>query len=204
MALSTALATSRELPLGPQTAATIPDDSTQVVIVRGESARSSRAAVTVYERAENGWLPVATWQGHVGKKGWTTRHVEGDLRTPVGTFTLHDAGGREPDPGTSLRYDQSSAFVPPPREAGFGDSTADAFDYVLAVDYNRVPGRSPLDRARPLGAQRGGGIWLHVDHNGPTHGCVSVPKSGMRELLRRLDPDQHPVVVMGDAVRLGR
>ncbi|MEV6184403.1 hypothetical protein AB0M07_46775, partial [Streptomyces sp. NPDC052015] len=28
--------------------------------------------------------------------------------------------------------------------------------------------------ARPLGAKRGGGIWLHVDHGGPTQGCVSI------------------------------
>jgi L,D-peptidoglycan transpeptidase YkuD (ErfK/YbiS/YcfS/YnhG family) len=51
---------------------------------------------------------------------------------------------------------------------------------------------------------RGGGIWLHVDHGGPTHGCVSIAEEHMKELLLTLDPDLHPVVVMGDARSLTR
>ncbi len=156
----------------------------------------------LYQRGTTGWARVAAWKGHVGKRGWTTHHVQGDLRTPAGTFTLSDAGGRSPDPGTSLPYDRSAAFTPPPSGPGFGDSSADAFDFVLAVDYNRVRGRSPLDGARPLGVGRGGGIWIHVDHDGPTHGCVSIPKTGMQHLLRHLRPQAHPVVVMADAARL--
>jgi hypothetical protein len=45
----------------------------------------------------------------------------------------------------------------------------------MAIDYNRVKGTSPLDRTSPPGADKGGGIWLHVDHGGPTHACVSLP-----------------------------
>jgi L,D-peptidoglycan transpeptidase YkuD (ErfK/YbiS/YcfS/YnhG family) len=89
-------------------------------------------------------------------------------------------------------------------QPGFGDSRADVFDYLIAVDYNRVPGHSPLDSARPLGAGRGGGIWIHVDHGGPTHGCVSIPLADVRYLLRHLSAAAHPVVVMGDAARLAR
>ena len=48
----------------------------------------------------------------------------------------------------------------------------------------------------------GGGIWFHVDHGGPTHGCVSLSRPHMRALLRALDPALHPVVVMGDAASL--
>lgn len=67
-----------------------------------------------------------------------------------------------------------------------------------------MPGTSPLDWTRPLGAGKGGGIWLHVDHGGPTHGCVSLAQEHMRELMRTLDPAQHPVIVMGDAKSLAR
>ena len=75
---------------------------------------------------------------------------------------------------------------------------------MIAIDYNRRPGTSPLDWTRPMGAGRGGGIWLHVDHGGPTHGCVSVSEEHMKELLRTLDPGLHPVVVMGDGPSLAR
>jgi L,D-peptidoglycan transpeptidase YkuD (ErfK/YbiS/YcfS/YnhG family) len=75
---------------------------------------------------------------------------------------------------------------------------------VVAINYNREPGTSPLDWTRPLGAARGGGIWFHVDHGGPTHGCVSLPTADMLTLLHTLDPAQHPVVVMGNGASLAR
>ena len=80
----------------------------------------------------------------------------------------------------------------------FGDSLAGSFDYVIAIDFNRRTGVSPLDGTHPHGNARGGGIWLHVDHDGPTHGCVSVPRDGMKALLRALSPKDKPIVVMGD------
>jgi L,D-peptidoglycan transpeptidase YkuD (ErfK/YbiS/YcfS/YnhG family) len=192
----------RTLPLGARALGTIDEGTTQVIVVRGATTTSSAATIEFYERVDEDWIRVAAWQGHVGRRGWAANHVEGDLKTPVGTYTLSDAGGRQPNPGSSLPYHRSTAFEPPPEEPGFGDSMADAFDYVIAVNYNRVPGRSPLDTTRPRGARHGGGIWLHVDHGGPTHGCVSLPEAGVRYLLLHLTLKSHPVVVMGDAARL--
>ena len=187
--------------LGPRTVASVPARSTQVVVVRGDARSSATAGVELYQRSAAGWVRSAAWRGHVGAKGWTSEHREGDLRTPMGTYSLSDAGGRAADPGTALPYHRSDSFVPT-GDSVFGDSLEGSFDYVVAIDYNRRAGRSPLDPARPLGQARGGGIWLHVDHGGPTHGCVSVPEAGMTELLRSLGPTRHPVVVMGDAAAL--
>ncbi|MFF4836131.1 hypothetical protein [Streptomyces sp. NPDC001315] len=72
------------------------------------------------------------------------------------------------------------------------------------VNCNREPRTRPLDWTRPLGDGRGGSTWLHVDHGGPTHGCVSISRDHMKDLLPALDPDRHPVVVMGDAASLAR
>lgn len=41
-----------------------------------------------------------------------------------------------------------------------------------------------------------------MDHGSGTSGCVSLSEQGMRHLLRTLEPDQHPVVVMGDKASL--
>jgi L,D-peptidoglycan transpeptidase YkuD (ErfK/YbiS/YcfS/YnhG family) len=187
--------------LGPSTAATVPAESTQAVVVRGDGETATTTGIELYERDARGWRRTGAWRGHVGARGWTDDHREGDLSTPVGTYGLSDAGGRLADPGTELPYHESQDYVPS-GDGVFGDSLVGSFDYVLAIDYNRVPGRSPLDRQRPDGEERGGGIWLHVDHDGPTHGCVSVPEDGMRTLLRALLPAAHPVVVMGDRDRL--
>ncbi|OSC51060.1 hypothetical protein B5181_39740, partial [Streptomyces sp. 4F] len=75
---------------------------------------------------------------------------------------------------------------------------------VIAIDYNRVPGTTPLDKTRPLGEDKGGGVWIHVDHQGPTNACVSLSEEHMRALLNVLDPDKEPVVVMGPASVLAR
>ncbi|MEV0185044.1 L,D-transpeptidase family protein [Streptomyces sp. NPDC050625] len=110
----------------------------------------------------------------------------------------HRRRGLLRDPGARLPYHRSTGFVSP--GTGFtGEPLAGSFDHVLAIDYNRRPGTSPLDRTRPLGAGRGGGIWFHVDHGGPTHGCIGIAQAHMKELLRALDPGRHPVVVMGYA-----
>ncbi|MET7938131.1 hypothetical protein [Streptomyces sp. NPDC005322] len=187
--------------LGPQTLAEIPRSARQVVLVTGRGKKSSRSQVVLYRRTGAGWEPGATWQAHNARKGWTDDHRVGDLRSPIGVFSLTDAGGRLPDPGTTLPYDQSGAFAI--GGTGFaGEPLAGSFDYVIAINYNRKPGTSPLDSTRPLGAAKGGGIWLHVDHGGPTRGCVSLAQRHMRELLRTLDPARHPVIVMGDAESL--
>ncbi|MFJ9441699.1 L,D-transpeptidase family protein [Kitasatospora sp. NPDC101235] len=188
--------------LGAAFTAKIPAGTTQVVVASGQDKNTDKNTVTLWTRTPEGrWLAGETWQGHNGKNGWTTDHNEGDLRSPIGVFSLTDAGGRKADPGSKLPYDKDPSFVVS-GTGFFGDQLAGSFDYVVAIDYNRVPGNSPLDPRRPMGSKKGGGIWLHVDHDGPTHGCVSIPEDKMAQLIRTLDPAAHPVIVMGDATAL--
>ncbi|MFF7634036.1 hypothetical protein ACFZB9_12910 [Kitasatospora sp. NPDC008050] len=188
--------------LGTGFSAKIPAQSTQVVLASGAGKDSADSTVTLWSRTPEGrWRPGGAWNAHNGDSGWTADHTDGDLRSPIGVYTLSDAGGLKPDPGSKLPYHQDSDFVA--SGTGFnGESLAGAFDYVVAIDYNRVVGTSPLDQRKPLGAAKGGGIWLHVDHGGPTHACVSLTEDHMTELLHTLDPAAHPVIVMGDAASL--
>ncbi|MFD3497454.1 hypothetical protein ACFWWT_30675 [Streptomyces sp. NPDC058676] len=198
-------AAPRQLPgLGPKTLAQVPSRARQAVVVSGRGKDSPKSTVVLYERTADGWEAAGrSWPAHNALKGWTDHHRAGDLRSPVGVYTLTDAGGRLRDPGTRLSYDRGSGFTA--TGTGFeGEPLAGSFDYVIAINYNRRPGTSPLDWTRPLGAGRGGGIWLHVDHDGPTQGCVSITRKHMKELLLALDPALHPVVVMGDAKSLTR
>lgn len=195
----------REIPgLGPRTRAAIPAGTRQAFVVTGESADSNRSTAVLYTRdgPTADWrAAMAPWPAHNALNGWTGEHWEGDLRSPVGVFTLTAAGGRLDPPATAFPYDLSPDFKV--EGEGFqGEPLEGSFDYVVAIDYNRLPGTSPLDHTRPLGAERGGGIWIHVDHGGPTQGCVSLTEDRMKELLGLLDPAEEPVVVMGDAASL--
>ncbi|WP_432113787.1 hypothetical protein [Streptomyces sp. S1] len=191
--------------VGPVTRASVPDGTSQALVVTGASADSPRSTATLYSRDPAGGWKVrgGPWPTHNALRGWTADHTVGDLRTPIGVFRLGDAGGRLPDPGTLLPYDQDARFAI--SGTGFaGEPLEGSFDHVVAIDYNRVPGRSPLDRERPLGAEKGGGVWIHVDHAGPTQACVTLEIEDLRDLLRALDPAREPVVVMGPATELAR
>lgn len=181
----------------------IPEEARQVVAVHGEHKDSADSTLRLFTRQEQGgeWKGERTLPAHNGRKGWTPDHHEDDKRSPVGVFTLTDAGGVRPAPDAKLPYTESSAFTPP---SYWPKKTRNDFDHVIAVDYNRNKGTSPLDPTRPEGQEKGGGIWLHLDHGDGTSGCVSVSRSGMRYLLRTLDPDKHPVMVMGDKAALAR
>ncbi|MGW0711947.1 hypothetical protein ACWD4G_39350 [Streptomyces sp. NPDC002643] len=177
----------------------IPAASRQVVAVYGEGKDDADSTIVLYTKSGSTWKKTRGWQGHNGKKGWTTDHHEGDKRSPVGVFTLSDAGGVLADPGAKLPYSRSAAFQAPHYWA---KSHWHDFDYVIAIDYNRVKGTSPIDPTRPEGQSKGGSIWLHMDHGSGTSACVSLSKSGMEYLLRTLDPAKHPVIVMGDKAEL--
>ncbi|WP_406278398.1 L,D-transpeptidase family protein [Embleya sp. NBC_00896] len=187
--------------IGPRWAAEIPVETTQLLLVVGEHQDSDRCTGALWSRTARGWRPQGVWPAHNGLRGWTTGHREDDLRSPVGLYTLTDAGGLLPNPGTRLPYDHSDGFEIDGTGFG-GEPLAGTFDHVVAIDYNRVPGTSPQDPGRPRGDEFGGGIWLHIDHGGATHGCVTLPREGIVALLCALDPTARPVVVMGDAMAL--
>nr|WP_245244875.1 hypothetical protein [Streptomyces palmae] len=177
----------------------VPADSRQIVVVYGKGVDSGDATVALYTRHGRNWRQERDWPAHNGKRGWTTRHQEGDKRSPVGVYTLSDAGGVLPDPGAALPYAANPAFAAPHY---WPKTHWHDFDYVIAIDYNRVKGTSPLDPTRPEGQSKGGSIWLHMDHGSGTSACVSLSKAGMEYLLTHLDPAAHPVVVMGDRAHL--
>ncbi|MEU6254429.1 hypothetical protein [Streptomyces sp. NPDC047043] len=177
----------------------IPADSRQVVAVYGAGRDSADSTVVLYTKQGSTWDRIRSWPAHNGKRGWTADHHEGDKRSPIGVFTLTDAGGVLANPGARLPYTRSASFAAP---RWWAESHWHDFDYVIAIDYNRVKGRPPNDPARPEGAAKGGSIWLHMDHGSGTSACVSLSKPAMAYLLRAIDPARHPVVVMGDRADL--
>jgi L,D-peptidoglycan transpeptidase YkuD (ErfK/YbiS/YcfS/YnhG family) len=178
----------------------IPASTRQVVVVYGEERDSPDSLLVLYEKGGTTWQRTAAWPAHNGRMGWTTNHRLDDERTPVGVFSLTDAGGSLQDPGSRLRYwydDNAFAATLPDDEAHAHD-----FDYVIAINYNRLKGAPPYDWSRPDGVEKGGGIWLHLDHGDGTSACVTVPEAAMKTLLRTLDPAGRPMMVMGDRERL--
>lgn len=199
-AASAPAADSRELPgVGPAMSAEVPATARQAVVVYGAGPASAKSTVVLFTKTGGVWHRGLSWSAHNGDHGWAPNHHEGDRKSPVGVFTLHDAGGVLPDPGAKLPYHHSQSFAPP---ASWLPNYQHDFDYVIAIDYNRVVGTSPNEPTRPQGESKGGSIWLHMDHGSGSSACVTLSKGAMRYLLRTLTPSAHPVIVMGDKAHL--
>jgi L,D-peptidoglycan transpeptidase YkuD (ErfK/YbiS/YcfS/YnhG family) len=174
----------------------VPASAGQVVIVTAPSMSSTTNTVSLWTRTASGWQQTGSLMaGHNGEKGWSSRRTSGDLKTPTGTYTLTAAGGSKPNPGTREPYEHNTTYFHT-HGRFLGHSTDSVFDYVVAIDFNRVAGSPVSSSAQPKGPGPGGGIWLHVDNGAATLACVTVSEANLVTILRWLDPGQHPVIVL--------
>ncbi len=156
-----------------------------------------------------GWLiagqravPVA-----LGRGGIIANKREGDGGTPKGTFRprrLWWRADRSPRPRTFLPVrairpddawseDPASRHYNRPLSLGDHDSgdrlTRDdhLYDFIIEIDHN----------TQPTIAGRGSAVFLHLARAdfSPTAGCVSMEKSAMLQLLRRIGP--HTKIIIG-------
>ena len=172
-----------------------------------QSAVRDRPISTLRIRAavgdpRRGWLTAAgqTIPVALGRGGIRANKREGDGGTPKGTFRPRQIwwrADRHPRPRSflpirSIRPEDAWCEDPASRhynrpvrlQRGQGGDRLrrddHLYDFIVEIDHNRSP--------RIAG--RGSAVFLHLarDNFGPTAGCVSMTKSAMLHLLRRLGP----------------
>jgi L,D-peptidoglycan transpeptidase YkuD (ErfK/YbiS/YcfS/YnhG family) len=150
---------------------------------------------------------------------------QGTGTTPAGTFGLISGFGLERPEGVDLPYrkvdandwwpydpkDPKTYNVLQPHRVQHAKwrpewaerlaSYRSQYRFAVVLDYNLPSEVSWQDGERvareKADTSAGGGIFLHVNGTGATAGCVSVERSEMRRVLRWLDPDLDPVIVIG-------
>ncbi|WP_317445007.1 L,D-transpeptidase family protein [Streptomyces collinus] len=189
-----------------------PGNATQLITVKSSG---SYATVTAWSKGASGWkAQFSTTAGRVGSNGvvaGSTRR-QGTYTTPTGTYTLTEGFGVEAG-GTSMPYTRVNSahwWVEDPESKYYNSMhTAAGADFpltesgdrgsehlvdhsvqyakALVIDFNRwpaVPGR-------------GAGIFLHVNGQGATAGCVSVPRATMDLIMGWIRPAAHPRIAIG-------
>jgi L,D-peptidoglycan transpeptidase YkuD (ErfK/YbiS/YcfS/YnhG family) len=155
-----------------------------------------------------GWLTADGWSAPValGRGGILANKREGDGGTPRGTFRpvqLWWRADRHPRPQTLLPMRPiraEDAWCEDPHDRHYnqpmrldsdqgGDRLTRAdhlYDFIVEIDHNRTP--------RIAG--RGSAVFLHLARTNfsPTAGCVSMTKSSMLRLLRRMSPQTKIVI----------
>jgi L,D-peptidoglycan transpeptidase YkuD (ErfK/YbiS/YcfS/YnhG family) len=158
--------------------------------------------------SRRGWLTAGgqTIPVALGRGGIRVNKREGDGATPKGTFRprqLWWRADRQPRPRTFLpvrAIRPEDAWCEDPNSRHYNqpvrldrDDTGDRlkrddhlYDFIVEIDHNSTP--------RIAG--RGSAVFLHLarDNFGPTAGCVSMTKSAMLRLLRRLGPGTKIVI----------
>jgi L,D-peptidoglycan transpeptidase YkuD (ErfK/YbiS/YcfS/YnhG family) len=172
------------------------------IVVVAPTSSSTIARLSLWEC---GRRVLGPWTARVGRNGLSAHRREGDGTTPLGTFSIgDDAYGLDANPGLKLRYHRlvcGDWWDEDPASPGYntfrhvacgatppfgGDSEAlwretVAYREFAVVDYNVAP-------AVP---GRGSGIFLHDDVGAATNGCISLPRSELLAVLRRLRPGAH-------------
>ena len=185
-------------------------NATRVITVVARSTGSTTATLQAWSKTSGGWVHYGSAvTAHVGSDGLTTQPSEFRSATPIGSFTLTQAFGYYPNPGTGLSYfqttpddywisDKSRYYNTHQRcgSCGYNDGTNERLYYETpyynyAVVINTPSGLS----AYPHGSA----FFLHVTDGNPTAGCVAISQSKLVSLMRWLTPAAHPRILIGVA-----
>jgi L,D-peptidoglycan transpeptidase YkuD (ErfK/YbiS/YcfS/YnhG family) len=188
----------------------------QVVTVN--HTRGYHARIGYWVLRDDHWVRVyAVRDGRIGYGGLVAprqRH-QGTGTTPSGTTRLISAFGRHPRADTwSLPYrrirkgdywveDNGSAYYNRYRNKAQGgfrwwlpasheNSSERLRDFPGQYEYSIVTGYNHAQVRH-----RGAGIFLHVNGDGATAGCVSAPRPFLEQMMARLDPAEVPVMAVG-------
>lgn len=180
--------------VGPTTWSKVPWNSTQLIVSVSTRRKSDENTFQRWQKTDGCWVLLGSWWSLNGFKGWHERPWTGSLRSPIGVFSLTDAGGRLRNPGTNMRYH----YGPKRYERGGYKLhyPVQLYNYVIAINYNRKIGTAPRKNIQ-LTNSTGSGYWIHQRGLGSTRGCVSLTKKQLVTTLQWLDRTAAPHIIMG-------
>ncbi|MEU6816304.1 L,D-transpeptidase family protein [Streptomyces sp. NPDC046860] len=184
---------------------------TQLITAEAPDTGSTTGTLTWWDLKDGDWTATGTAPARFGSGGLVegTARQQGTSTTPAGLYDLPFGFGIEAAPaGTRVAYspvrdsswwcqDNDSAHYnrwvdPLPADCRAAESehlvtyTAQ-YAHALVIGFNYD---------RPVRG-RGAGIFLHVNGNAATAGCVSVPADAMARVLSWADPARHPHIAIG-------
>jgi len=185
--------------------------SSQVILVGNMQTPSVSVQIITLERRNGRWQsPFLPMEGMIGRNGFAPpgEKREGDGRTPSGIFSL----------GTVFGYEPSFPTIMPYRQVTVDDLWVDD---VYAADYNQLVKRGTTRASsfevmrrdddlykygfvveyntNPVVKGHGSAIFFHLwrGKGTPTEGCVALSEEDLMQILRWLNPEAKPLVVMG-------
>ena len=192
----------------------------QAIYVSPTKKDSHQAYLSAWQRQGIGWHRLYYVSAVIGRNGLAPvgmKH-EGDGKTPSGIYPLGPAFGYASSIDTHLQYRQAGDldfWVDDAQSLQYNqwvNGTPDAksfermkradnlYQYGIVIGYNMPRYRSDgaLDAGHPIIPGAGSAIFMHVwrRYDAPTSGCVAVNQRNLRKILRWLDQQYQPVIIL--------
>lgn len=188
------------------------NSTSQLLVVFNELPESETAQLVVFEKRNNRWRPVfEPVIAGIGRKGFAEPGMkrEGDQKSPSGLFRLGQLFCYDPVVNTQVPFIQSSAddkWIDDPDSPKYnsyvhGPTTASSWEnlllktndyrYCMVIEYNM----------HPVVKGMGSAIFLHLSEHeaiNSSSGCVVVTQNDMERLLKWMNPELKPAILMGN------
>lgn len=187
------------------------DSVGQLLVVFSENPGSNSATLVAMEKIGKVWMakpdPV---YADIGRNGFAAPGTkrEGDGKSPTGFFRLGKLFCYEKNADTRMPFIQTTSddkWIDDPKSNDYnryvrGETKAhsyenlkirnDAYKYCMVIEYN----------TKPVVKGMGSAIFLHLgeDKPLPTNGCVALGEKNMEWLLKWMNPQQKPSIIMGN------
>lgn len=187
------------------------DSCRQLLIVFNEKPNDHKAILVVMEKTAKGWqnklnpIPAV-----VGRNGYANprKKIEGDGKSPKGLFRLGHLFSYEKGVNTKMPFTQTTSedkWIDDPNSTNYnrhirGQTDAKSFEnlllgsdvykYCLVIEYN----------TNPVIKGKGSAIFLHLNEepSGSTSGCVAIDEANMNLILKWMNPELNPTIIMGN------
>ncbi len=180
----------------------------QVIIVYAKGQGKPFGNLSAWEQEHGHWKHVYSARVILGRNGLAALDTkrEGDGHTPSGIFPISTAFGYDVKLDTKLEYRQATSddfWVDDVKSPQYNQwvhykPNADSFEIMKRKDNLYSMGAVIEYNTNPIIPGNGSAIFLHIwrSYYKPTAGCVAASKRDIRRLLKWLDKNQNPIIVL--------
>lgn len=188
------------------------DTSQQLIVVTSLLSNTSSVVINTYEKRNNEWVNIhKNISGCIGLKGFSNNKIEGDNKTPVGSYKIGTCYGKTDNMSTGLnyyKYDSKDVWVDDPNSKyynthqrepvngrwksaeNFSKMKNGIYDMLFNIEYNNTGIKN-----------KGSAIFFHISNEKSlikyTNGCIATDRKSMLLILKWLDKNKSPMILTG-------
>lgn len=185
--------------------------TSQVILVEDAVSRIDDALVASFHKAGTSWNEaMVPALAKIGRNGLALpgEKREGDGKTPQGIYPVGFAFGYGPNIHARIPYRQMTpddVWVDDPESPDYNrlvkrnSTRARSFEDMVLADHRYKYGLVIAYNMDPVIPGIGSAIFMHVwyDAKTPTSGCIAMSEQDILRILRWLDPEKKPLIIIG-------